>query len=158
MWAMGDICIMQPSVSKSPQLRKQVSQTLYSTIFLAYASRSQFCPNCMLSDHTQEECALTSCSRQGTGKGLGERGTMEKFPELVRKSPKQQRKWKTGQVLPGMMAGVHALPTANFNIYALSVLETFGGQCSELAIKNGTAKDLKASCRRRMGKGTSIVE
>ena len=61
--------MMQPFASKFGPFEKvdfsKINQSLYSTTFLAYAGRSQFCPNCMLSDHTQEEFALTPVSRHG---------------------------------------------------------------------------------------------
>ena len=43
----------------------KINQSLYSTMFLAYAGRSQFYPNCMFSDHTHEECAFTPVPRHG---------------------------------------------------------------------------------------------
>ena len=36
----------------------KINQGLYSTTFLAHGGKGQFCQSCMLSDHTDEECAL----------------------------------------------------------------------------------------------------
>ena len=52
-----------------------------------------------------------------------------------------------GHVLPGTMAGVHALPTAHFNMHALNVLGIIRGQRAELMVEKRTEKDLIASWR-----------
>ena len=37
----------------------KINQSLYATTFLAYGGgRQKFCPDCMMADHSQEECAL----------------------------------------------------------------------------------------------------
>ena len=36
----------------------KINQGLYSTTFLVYGGKGQFCQSCMQSDHTHEECAL----------------------------------------------------------------------------------------------------
>ena len=36
----------------------KINQSLYSTTYLAYGAGAKFCPECMMADHSQEECAL----------------------------------------------------------------------------------------------------
>ena len=93
-WYLYDSAFRQQISSIEKADFSKINQSLYSTTFLAYADRSQFCPNCMLSDHTQEECALTPCTRQGMDSARG--GQRRRSPEHGRKSPEQRRKQRQG--------------------------------------------------------------
>ena len=93
-WHLYDAAFRQQISSIEQADFSKINQSLYSTTFLAYGGRSQFCPNCMLSDHTQEECALATTSRQG--RDLIRDRQQRRSPERVRKSPEQRRRRKTG--------------------------------------------------------------
>ena len=64
--------MMQPSANKFPLLREQTSQRLINPYtLLAYVGKSQFCPNCMLSE---KMCPIPHYQ---PGKGLDEREVTE---------------------------------------------------------------------------------
>ena len=44
----------------------RINQGLYSTMVLAYRGKGQFCQNCKLSDHNQDECALNKPQSNST--------------------------------------------------------------------------------------------
>ena len=57
-WLLYDMAFRQQITSLEATDFSRINQSLYSTTFLAYGGRGQFCVRCMMSDHTQEECAL----------------------------------------------------------------------------------------------------
>ena len=57
-WLLYDSAFRQHVSSLESTDFSRINQGLYSTTFLAYRGKGQFCQNCMLSDHSQEECAL----------------------------------------------------------------------------------------------------
>jgi len=65
-WYLYDAAFRQQIVSLQKTDFSKLKDSLYSTTFLAFGSRSRFCPNCMLSDHSQEECALSQFSKAGS--------------------------------------------------------------------------------------------
>ena len=92
-WHLYDTAFRQQISSIEKADFSKINQSLYSTTFLAYAGRSQFCPNCMLSDHTQEECALTPVPRHGR-EPIRER--QQRSPERAVRSPERRRRQKRG--------------------------------------------------------------
>ena len=64
---MGGIYMTLHSGNRCPPWRpltfSKLSQALYTTTFLAYWGKGQFCLICMMSDHNSEECALNSHQR-----------------------------------------------------------------------------------------------
>lgn len=57
-WLAYDSAFRQQIVSLEETDFSKLNHGLYSTTFLAFGGRGQFCSRCLLSDHTQEECAL----------------------------------------------------------------------------------------------------
>lgn len=57
-WLLYDTAFRQQIVSLETTDFSKLNQSLYATTFLAYGGKGQFCPSCMLPDHTQDECAL----------------------------------------------------------------------------------------------------
>ena len=57
-WLLYDATFRQQAASRDNADFSRLNQSLYATTFLAYGNRKQSCPNCMLSDHTVQECAL----------------------------------------------------------------------------------------------------
>ena len=57
-WLLYDSGFRQQITSLEATDFSKINQSLYSTTFLAYGGRGQFCPHCLSSDHGQEECAL----------------------------------------------------------------------------------------------------
>ena len=57
-WLIYDSAFRQQITSLERVDFSKVNQSLYSTTFLAYGGRGQFCTHCMLSDHSSDECAL----------------------------------------------------------------------------------------------------
>ena len=57
-WRLYDAAFRQHISSLESADFSKINQGLYSTTFLAYGGKGQFCQSCMQSDHTHEECAL----------------------------------------------------------------------------------------------------
>ena len=57
-WLLYDCAFCQQISSLESADFSKVNQSLYTTTFLAYGGRGQFCVRCMASNHAQEECAL----------------------------------------------------------------------------------------------------
>jgi len=57
-WLLYDTAFRQQITSLETTDFSRINQSLYSTTFLAYGGRRQFCVRCMMSDHSQEDCAL----------------------------------------------------------------------------------------------------
>ena len=58
-WALYDAAFRQQMVSFETTNFAKINQSLYATTFLAYGGpKRKFCPDCMMADHSQEECAL----------------------------------------------------------------------------------------------------
>lgn len=57
-WLLYDSAFRQQIASLEAVDFSRINQSLYSTTFLAYGGRGQFCVRCMMSDHGQEDCAL----------------------------------------------------------------------------------------------------
>ena len=58
-WRLYDVAFRQQVRSFDSVDFARINQSLYSTTILAFGGgRQKFCPVCMLSDHTQEECGL----------------------------------------------------------------------------------------------------
>ena len=60
-WLLYDAAFRQQIRSFETVDFAKINQSLYSTTFLAYGAaggRPRFCPDCMMADHSQEECAL----------------------------------------------------------------------------------------------------
>ena len=58
-WLLYDAAFRQQIRSFDSVDFAKVNQSLYSTTFLAYGGgRAKLCPDCMMADHTREECAL----------------------------------------------------------------------------------------------------
>ena len=57
-WLLYDTAFRQQITSLEATDFSRINQSLYSTTFLAYRGRGQFCVRCMMSDHEQEDCAL----------------------------------------------------------------------------------------------------
>ena len=57
-WLLYDSAFRQQIVSLEEAKFATINQSLYATTFLAYGSRGQFCTRCMMSDHSQEDCAM----------------------------------------------------------------------------------------------------
>ena len=57
-WLLYDAAFRQQITSLQSTDFSKINQSLYSTTILAYGNRRQCCPNCMLPDHSLEECAL----------------------------------------------------------------------------------------------------
>ena len=59
-WLIYDSAFHQQITSLERVDFSKVKQSLYSTTFLAYRGRGQFCTHYMLSDHSSEECVAFS--------------------------------------------------------------------------------------------------
>ncbi len=57
-WSLYDSAFRQQIASLEAADFAKVNQSLYSTTFLAYGGRGQFCTRCLMADHSQEDCAL----------------------------------------------------------------------------------------------------
>ena len=57
-WLLYDSAFRQQITSFDAVDFSKINQSLYSTTFLAYGAGAKFCPECMMADHSQEECAL----------------------------------------------------------------------------------------------------
>ena len=58
-WLLYDAAFRQQIRSYDTMDFAKINQSLYSTTFLAYGGgRPRFCPDCMMADHSHEECAL----------------------------------------------------------------------------------------------------
>ena len=57
-WLLYDSAFCQQITSFDAVDFSKINQSLYSTMFLAYGAGARFCPECMMADHSQEECAL----------------------------------------------------------------------------------------------------
>ena len=53
----GDCMILQLTSVETTDFSKLLNDSLYATTFLAYGTRGQCCPNCLLPDHSAENCA-----------------------------------------------------------------------------------------------------
>ena len=79
-----DAAFRQQIVSFESVDFSRINQSLYATTFLAYGGvRQKFCPECMLADHAQEECALNPSRAtpgmqiQGVGAGSGRQKALD---------------------------------------------------------------------------------
>lgn len=70
-WHLYDTAFRQQMSSLESTDFSKLSQALYTTTFLAYRGKGQFCQICMMSDHTSEECALGSQQRDKPAGGSG---------------------------------------------------------------------------------------
>ena len=57
-WLLYDSGFRQQILSLEETDFSKLNQSLYTTTFLAYGGRGQFCPCCLSSDHLPEDCAL----------------------------------------------------------------------------------------------------
>lgn len=57
-WRLYDSTFRQQLSSPETADFSKLNDSLYATTFLAYGTRKQCCPNCLLPDHIAEECAL----------------------------------------------------------------------------------------------------
>ena len=57
-WLFYDLAFRQHISSLESTDFSKINQGLYTTTFLAYGGRGQFCQSCMLSGHNHKECAL----------------------------------------------------------------------------------------------------
>ena len=57
-WLPYDAAFRQQIASLEATDFSKLNQALYSTTFLAFGNKGQFCTRCLLSDHSQEDCAL----------------------------------------------------------------------------------------------------
>ena len=57
-WLLYDSAFRQQITSFDAVDFSKINPSLYSTTFLAYGAGAKFCPECMMADHSQEECAL----------------------------------------------------------------------------------------------------
>jgi hypothetical protein len=75
-WLLYDSAFRQQISSLETADFSRINQSLYLTTFVAYGGKGQCCPNCLLSDHTQDECALQShkAAPGGRGESSGELG------------------------------------------------------------------------------------
>ena len=62
-WHLYDTASRQQMSSLETTDFSKLSQALYTTTFLAYWGKGQFCQTCKMSDHNSEECALNSHQR-----------------------------------------------------------------------------------------------
>ncbi len=60
-WLLYDDAFRQQMPSFEAVDFSKINQSLYLTTFLAYGggrARAKFCPDCLMADHAQEDCAL----------------------------------------------------------------------------------------------------
>ncbi len=57
-WLLYDAAFRQQITSLEAVRFAHLNQSLYATTFLAYGMKAQCCPNCLMADHSLEECAL----------------------------------------------------------------------------------------------------
>ena len=95
-WLLYDAIFRQQAASRDNADFSRLNQTLYATTFLAHRNRRQSCPNCMLPDHTWQECAL-HISRPAPATGVSIRSYQEKhtssryFGEKSRGEPRKKQ-------------------------------------------------------------------
>ena len=95
-WLLYDATFRQQAASRDNADFSRLNQALYATTFLAYGNRRQSCPNCMLPDHTGQECALhIPRPAPATGVSIGsyqEKHTSSRyFDERSRGEPRKKR-------------------------------------------------------------------
>jgi len=57
-WTLYDCVFRQQIASLETADFAKVNKRLYSTTFLAYGGKGQFCTRCLMADHAQEDCVL----------------------------------------------------------------------------------------------------
>ena len=90
-WRLYDTAFRQHAASLEATDFSKINQGLYTTTFLAYGGKGQFCQSCMLSDHTLEECAFhpsrsvpVICIGEWSSKGNKEEARMPRVQECRR--------------------------------------------------------------------------
>ena len=104
----------------------QLNQALYSTTFLAYGGKGQFCSRCLASDHTQDDCAPHPDPMfRGFAKKT-RRGEAEERTAIT------MRRGGTGKAraMHGMMAGVQP-PIADLNMCVQGAEGTTRDRCAK---------------------------
>ena len=93
----------------------KMNQSLYSTTFIAYGGRGQFCSACTMPDHMRDECALSKLKEmREPGKRCSGGHQSAAGDE------------KRGCAIDGMRAGVYASHTPHLNMCAQCVVVSTG--------------------------------
>ncbi len=96
-WTLYDSAFRQQITSLETADFSRVKQSLYSTTFLAYGGRGQFCTRCLMADHTQKDCALQP---------LRDVPVVQLRDSTSRRDDTEQRR-RRGHAMPSMMEAPH---------------------------------------------------
>ena len=132
-WWLYDTTFRQQLTSLETADFSKLNDPLYATTFLAYGTRRQCCPNCLLPDHLAEECALYN-PRPMTELGIAPVGSVMRggYEEKHAKGGEWRRKWsRRGHVMPGMMGSAwHSI--TSMTMYVQIVMGITRGPCVQL--------------------------
>ncbi len=89
-WLLYDTAFRQQITDIRNADFSRLNQSLYLTTFVAYGGKGRSCSRCLMSDHTQEECALHQFLSQSANEGgkielRKEPGKVEERPRLKRR-------------------------------------------------------------------------
>ena len=133
-WLLYDATFRQQAASRDNADFSRLNQALYATTFLAYGNRRQSCPNCILPDHTGQECALHNPRpAPAIGGSTGTHTTYHEkhsryFEERPTRGDFRKKRVKRGPALHGMM-GCAQRSSVSGSMCALNVQEITGGPC-----------------------------
>ena len=100
-WRLYDVAFRQQIRSFGSVDFSRINQSLYSTTILAFGGgRQKFCPVCMLSDHTQEECGL----HQNHGKPIVQ---VQDIGAALPRGPERRKRERMGGMLRVERGQVH---------------------------------------------------
>ena len=95
-WHLYDTAFRQQMPSLESTDFSKLSQALYTTTFLAYRGKGQFCQICMMSDHTSEEYALSTQQRDKPARNRGQQSYRQRSPDAKRKRRGVCYSWNDG--------------------------------------------------------------
>ena len=103
-WRLYDTAFRQHAASLESTDFSKINQGLYTTTFLSYGGKGQFCQSCMMSDHSHEECALHPNRavpvvriRESAGGGTREEVRLPRGPERRRVTRGACFAWNDGR-------------------------------------------------------------
>lgn len=103
-WRLYDSAFRQHATSLETTDFSRINQGLYTTTFLAYGGKGQFCQSCMMSDHNHEECALHPSRtvpvvriRESSSGGAREEVRLPRVPERKRVARGACFAWNDGR-------------------------------------------------------------
>jgi len=127
----GDCMILQLTSVETTDFSKLLNDSLYATTFLAYGTRRQCCPNCLLPDHSAEDCALYNPWPM-TKSGIAPIGRVMIGGYEWKEENGIGNRVEKGPVLPGMTESVWH-NAASMTLRVQSIMETTRGPHAQLS-------------------------